>query len=59
MSEYLENYRMNQARLLLRTTPLSITDVAEQVGIPDIYYFSKLYKKFYRVSPSKDREKNT
>jgi two-component system response regulator YesN len=55
VSEYVEHYRMKQARMLLRTTPLSIGNIAEQVGIPDIYYFSKMYKKFYRISPSKDR----
>lgn len=55
VTEYLESYRMKQARLLLRTTPLSIAEIAEQVGIPDIFYFSKMYKRFYQVNPSKDR----
>lgn len=54
--EYIENYRMNQARLLLRTSPLTVTEVAEQVGIPDIYYFSKIYKRFFKTNPSMDRQ---
>ncbi|MCJ8013532.1 response regulator [Paenibacillus sp. KQZ6P-2] len=55
VTEYVEAYRMKQARLLLRTTPLSIAEIGEQVGIPDIFYFSKMYKRFYQVNPSQDR----
>jgi len=59
VTEYVEAYRMKQARLLLRTTDLSIADIGEQVGIPDIFYFSKIYKRFYQVNPSKDRHTQT
>lgn len=55
VTEYVEAYRMKQARLLLRTTPLSIAEIGEQVGIPDIFYFSKMYKRFYQINPSQDR----
>lgn len=53
--EYVEMVRMNQARMLLKTTKFSIGEISEMVGISDIFYFSKIYKKRYKVSPSKDR----
>lgn len=56
LMEYVEMVRMNQARMLLKTTKFSIGQISEMVGIADIFYFSKLYKKRYKVSPSKDRE---
>ncbi|NOU74787.1 response regulator [Paenibacillus sp. LMG 31458] len=53
--EYVEGVRMKQARLLLRTTPLAISEIADRIGVQDIFYFSKLYKRYYKVNPSKDR----
>jgi len=55
LMEYVEMIRMNQARMLLKTTYLTIGQISEMIGIPDIFYFSKLYKRRFRVSPSKDR----
>jgi two-component system response regulator YesN len=54
--EYVEGFRMKQARVLLRTTSLSVSEIAEQVGVNDIFYFSKSYKRYYHVNPSKDRQ---
>jgi len=56
ITDYIEAYRMKQAKLLLKTTTLTIAEIGERVGIADIFYFSKLYKRFYRVNPSKDRK---
>ncbi|MEC0230064.1 response regulator transcription factor [Paenibacillus alba] len=53
--EYVEEFRMKQAKLLIRTTPLTIGEISTQVGVPDLFYFSKLYKRFYKINPSKDR----
>ncbi|WP_123041395.1 response regulator [Cohnella candidum] len=53
--EYLEAYRLRQARLLLRTTKHPIAEIADRAGIGDVFYFSKLYKKHFGVNPSKDR----
>lgn len=55
VTEYLEAYRLKQARMLLRTTKQPISEIADRVGIGDVYYFSKLYKKHFGVNPSKDR----
>lgn len=53
--EYLEAYRLKQARLLLRTTKHPISVIIDKVGISDVFYFSKLYKKHFGINPSKDR----
>ncbi|MFD2114350.1 response regulator [Paenibacillus yanchengensis] len=53
--KYIETYRLKQARLLLRTTSHPISIIIEMVGITDVFYFSKLYKKHFGINPSKDR----
>jgi len=55
LMEYVEMIRMNQARMLLKTTDFTIGQISEMIGISDIFYFSKLYKRRFRISPSKDR----
>ena len=43
-SKYLMDYRIEQAKQLILTTNLLIYQVAERVGIPNPYYFSKVFK---------------
>ncbi|GJM80120.1 hypothetical protein HMSSN139_26160 [Paenibacillus sp. HMSSN-139] len=43
--------RLSKACELLKQPSLLIKEVAEQAGFPDIYYFSKAFKKKYGVSP--------
>lgn len=52
MHRYLLNYRMNRAVELLQNTTLSITAVAEAVGLPDMQHFSKCFKKIVGYPPS-------
>lgn len=54
--DYLRTYRLNRARNLLVTTPLSVGVVAAQVGYPDALYFSRTFKKHFGVAPSAFRE---
>ena len=51
-TQYLISLRLNEAAKLLSEGFLSISEVAETVGIPDVYYFSRLFKKKFSVSPS-------
>lgn len=53
---YLIRIRLSKAKELLQESNLSIKEISEAVGYKDPYYFSKLYKKYYDVSPSKDRK---
>ena len=48
---YLTNVRMNYASALLSNSCHSIGTIAELVGIHDPYYFSKLFKSKYGISP--------
>lgn len=51
--EYANQIRLNRARDLLSRTEDSVADVAERVGFGDPYYFSKLYKRAFGVSPKR------
>ena len=49
---YLIRLRMKKAGELLEEDPtLSIQTVAAAVGYEDAYHFSKLFKKYYGLSP--------
>jgi hypothetical protein len=41
--DYLNRYRLAQAKLLLQTTPDSMQVIARRVGIPDPAYFSRVF----------------
>lgn len=50
---YLIRIRLSKAKELLEESNLPIKTVAKMVGYSDPYYFSKLYKKYYGISPTK------
>ena len=54
-SRYLTGYRIEQAKKLLRDSRLSIGEIAERVGYPDPFHFSKTFKNTVGVSPSQFR----
>lgn len=57
LHQYLLNYRMHIAVALLQSTNMSIGEVAEKVGMPDIKHFSKCFKKIIGHSPSQFKVK--
>lgn len=49
---YLIRTRLEHARLQLEANDhSSLKEIAENVGYDDVYYFSKLFKKYYGISP--------
>ncbi|PKO12243.1 MAG: hypothetical protein CVU39_25180 [Chloroflexi bacterium HGW-Chloroflexi-10] len=54
--EYLNRYRVQQARMLLQYTDQNIGVIALQVGIKDQAYFSRVFHKITGVSPQAFRE---
>ncbi len=52
VTNYIHEKRIEQATTLLNTTNLSIQEIAERVGILELNYFSKLFKKHIGMSPS-------
>ncbi|MGV3011163.1 AraC family transcriptional regulator [Streptococcus thoraltensis] len=55
--EYLLQIRMQRAKQLIETTKESIKVVAISVGFSDALYFSKTFKKFWKMTPTIMREK--
>ncbi|MBQ7859055.1 MAG: AraC family transcriptional regulator [Faecalibacterium sp.] len=51
--DYLTEYRINEACNLLRSSRLSIAEVATSVGFFDQFYFSRVFKKAVGVPPSR------
>lgn len=49
--------QMREARELLLSTTLAISEVAEKSGVPDQYHFSKLFRQFVGVSPREFRRR--
>lgn len=56
LSGYVNGRRMEHARRLLLCTDLPIKSVAQQCGIPDIYYFNHLFKRITGMTPKAYRE---
>ena len=56
-SEYLNDYRINQSKILLRETDKSIATIAQNCGFFDSSHFIRILKKKVGVSPVKYREK--
>ena len=50
---YCNDLRLADARLLLQSTDLNVTEVAYEVGFEDASYFIKLFRERYGVSPRK------
>jgi transcriptional regulator GlxA family with amidase domain len=48
---WINHLRILQARSLLATTRLPVAKVGERVGVPDPFYFSKLFRKHTGQSP--------
>lgn len=55
--QYLSNYRLLQAKKLLRETSLSVSQVAASVGCPDALAFSRFFSSREKISPQKYRRK--
>ncbi|RPH59065.1 MAG: AraC family transcriptional regulator, partial [Chloroflexi bacterium] len=49
--EYLNRYRIKEAKVLLSQTCASVTEIAAQVGFDDPAYFSRAFSKQVGFSP--------
>ena len=55
-SGYLNEFRIEQAKLLLRTTGRTITEVGYKCGFNSVQSFSRSFKKFTQMTPNGYRE---
>jgi transcriptional regulator GlxA family with amidase domain len=54
--QFLLTLRMSEAATLLRTTNLSVTQVAAEVGITDSAHFARQFKKTNQLTPTQYRK---
>ncbi len=57
LGDYIREYRIDRAKDLLRNPDIRIGDVASEVGIDNLPYFSTLFKKYTGLSPNKFKQK--
>jgi AraC family transcriptional regulator, transcriptional activator for feuABC-ybbA operon len=53
VAEYLLRLRIEEAKRLLRQRRFTVQEVAERVGIGDLYYFSKQFKRIEGIPPKR------
>ncbi|MDO5424906.1 MAG: response regulator [Eubacteriales bacterium] len=51
-SEYLMAMRMEAAMEMLQCSDATVSEVAEKTGFSDSYYFCKVFKKYFGISPN-------
>lgn len=54
-SEFIQMIRMKRAAQLIQNSDLKINEIAFKVGFADPKYFSKSFRKYHQVTPSKFR----
>lgn len=56
LTDYINTQRIKRAARRLRNTDVSIAAASEQVGILDVNYFTKMFKKVMGVTPTQYRK---
>ena len=54
--KYLNTLRMEKAKNLLETSNLTVADISAATGFTDPFYFSRIFKKHYGLSPDHYRK---
>lgn len=55
-TDYVTSFRLNKAKALLQNRNLKLNQIADMIGIPDVKYFSKVFKKHEGMTPSEYRK---
>ncbi|MDO7908029.1 AraC family transcriptional regulator [Paenibacillus sp. JX-17] len=53
--QYLQQLKIDKAKELLRDTSYTLTEIAQTVGYPDMFTFSKAFKKLTETTPKQYR----
>ncbi len=56
LKDYINEYRMEQAKNLLRANDVRVSDVAQAVGYDNFSYFSTLFKRYTGRTPNEFRK---
>ena len=54
--DYVTRIRLAEAKRLLTTTTLRISEIAERLGYADLAYFTNIFKKSCKITPSEYRK---
>ncbi|QMV41192.1 helix-turn-helix domain-containing protein [Cohnella cholangitidis] len=57
--DYINLVRINKSEAMLRGKRMNISEIALATGFNDIYYFSRMFKKLKKVSPSEWRNNDS
>ncbi|HIX90087.1 MAG TPA: AraC family transcriptional regulator [Candidatus Agathobaculum pullicola] len=49
---YLLNIKLQKSKELIRESQYTISEIADMLGFSSIHYFSRLFKKYFELSPS-------
>ena len=55
LTDYVNKKRMENAVFLLNSTNMQIQNIAQYCGIPDVNYFTKIFKKYIGKTPKEYR----
>lgn len=55
LTDYVNKKRMDNAVFLLNSTNMQIQNIAQYCGIPDVNYFTKIFKKYIGKTPKEYR----
>ena len=58
ITDFVSEKRIEHAAGLLRTGSLQVQTIAQHCGIPDVNYFSKIFKRYYGLTPREYRKKH-
>lgn len=56
LRDYISEYRIEQAKLMLKKGDMMVSDVAEAVGFDNFTYFSTTFKKYTGMTPNQYRK---
>ena len=59
LTDYVNRKRIEHAIMLLNSTSMQIQTIATHCGIPDLNYFTKVFKKYIQMTPTEYRSKIT
>lgn len=51
-TDYLNSLRIDEAKKLMKSKELSVTEISSKCGFSDSYYFSKVFKKYMGMPPT-------
>lgn len=53
--QYINNYRLEKAAILLSSSTIPIMDISLEIGFENLSYFNKLFKRKYNLTPKQFR----